>query len=320
MTDSAVLPVEPAAACPVCDDPTGRVRHSATEDRWFGVAGSWTYRQCSSCDGLWLDPRPATAALPAVYANYHTHVGTRRRPKRPSLWRSLRPYLPWHGSDRRGAVGYLDGFPAGRVLDVGCGNGARLVELSRQGWSAVGTDFDARAVEVAREAGVGNVRVGTIHDVDGSTSFDAITMFHVLEHVEDPLPTLVRARQLLRPGGVVSIVTPNASSWLHGIYGHRWRGLEPPRHLQIFSAAGLRRLLGDAGFVDVDTFSTARNASLLTIASGGRYEEHSPPRRVALLIKGELLQALEWARLRWQPYCGEELIAIASSDPAAVPG
>ncbi|MCA1704693.1 MAG: hypothetical protein LC808_16085, partial [Actinobacteria bacterium] len=91
MTESAVLPVERVAACPVCNNQAGRVRHPATEDRWFGVAGSWTYRQCNSCDGLWLDPRPATAALPTVYANYHTHSGTGRRPRPPSLWRSLRP-------------------------------------------------------------------------------------------------------------------------------------------------------------------------------------------------------------------------------------
>lgn len=316
MTGGAIMvPVARVVSCPICRGTSGQVYHSATTDRWFGVGGSWAFRKCASCDGLWLDPRPTTAALPLVYTNYYTHGGSPRRGGRPSLGRTVCARLPWHAADRRGAIGYLDGVRPGRVLDVGCGDGSRLGRLSMEGWSTVGVDVDGRAVEASRETIGASVQLGTIHDVEQSTSFDAIIMFHVLEHVEDPEGTLLRARELLRPGGVLAITTPNAASWLHRIYGHRWRGLEPPRHLQVFAESGLRRILGDAGFAQLEISTTERNAGLLAVASETSYGSGSALRRLALAMKGELFQMIEWIRLSRSPYCGEELVAICSRGP-----
>ena len=114
---------------------------------------------------------------------------------------------------------------------------------------------------------------------------------------------------------MLSITTPNASSWLHRIYGRRWRGLEPPRHLQVFTEPGLRSILAAAGFSRTEVFTTARNASLMSSASESSYGTSSWLRRMAMIVKGELLQALESARIRWSPFCGEELVALASSGP-----
>lgn len=316
---NTVVPTVSVSACPICKSPDGPLLHSASRDRWFGAPGSWAFRQCSRCDGLWLDPRPTAAALPLVYANYYTHEdATGARRGHDSAWRRLRAHLPWHAADRRGAVGYLDRVPPGRVLDVGCGNGARLSPLSRAGWSPVGLDLDRSAVAVARRAFDGDVRVGTIHDIDEAASFDAILMFHVLEHMDDPLPALIRARELLRPGGVLSIATPNAMSWLHRLYRHQWRGLEPPRHLQVFAPPGLRKVLGEAGFDRPTIFTTPRNAGPLSCASENSFGTTSALVRAALSIKGELLQALEWIRLQWSPHCGEELVAIAATHRSRV--
>jgi SAM-dependent methyltransferase len=251
--------------------------------------------------------------LPGVYANYYTHAATVRRSDERGRWHVFRSRLPWHRTDEQAVIAYLTGVPPGRVLDLGCGDGTRLARLAAAGWNPIGVDMDRNAVEAARRSQVGEVRLGTVHDVGPPSSFDAVVMFHVLEHVDDPLATLVRARQLLRPGGLLSITTPNADSWLHRIYGARWRGLEPPRHLQIFTPSGLGELLGEAGFREFDSFTTARNAGPLAFASSRAYGRRLPPVvRRGLSVGGELLQALEWLRLHWQPDCGEELVALAS--------
>ena len=309
------IPVIDVPVCPMCKSGTGPLYHSATYDRWFGVAGRWSFRQCGNCDGLWLAPRPSTAALPLVYANYYTHAAANLNSSGRSAQRRIRSYLPWHASDRRGEVAYLDGFPPGRVLDVGCGNGERLRRLSERGWVVVGLEVDQRAAEAARAAGHAHVQVGTVHDMEERGTFDAIVMFHVLEHVDDPLDTLRQTRQLLRPGGAVAIATPNCHSWLHRIYGPRWRGLEAPRHLQLFSTSALRGLLSEAGFCDLNLFTTQRNAGTLAFASERSYSTQvTELKRRALLLKSELLQALEWIRLKWSPDCGEELVAIAFNE------
>lgn len=315
MTEGAArLPTVRVSSCPICKGGHGRLIHRAARDRWFGAPGTWSFRKCTTCNALWLDPRPTAAALPLVYGGYYTHDETAVSRSEGSAWQRLRHRLPWHAADRRGEVGYLDRLPAGRVLDVGCGNGALLCRLALAGWSPVGVDFDPDAVEAARRTIAGDVRLGTIDDIDEAASFDAVVMFHVLEHMHEPLHALMRARELLRPGGVLSIATPNALSWLHRVYGHQWRGLEPPRHLQVFTEQGLRALLDEAGFNEADIFTTPRNAALLSYASESAFHTPSMVMRVALFGKAELLQALEWVRLRWSGNCGEELVAIAESD------
>ncbi|HEV2126063.1 MAG TPA: class I SAM-dependent methyltransferase, partial [Chloroflexota bacterium] len=201
----------------------------------------------------------------------------------------------------------------GIVLDVGCGDGRLLARMANSNWRTVGIDPDPEAIAAARGRVGSELHVGTIHDIPADRRFDAIVMFHVIEHVPDPLATLVRARELLRDGGVVSVVTPNAGSWLHRRYGGKWRGLEPPRHLQILSQPGLRTLVASAGFQHGRTFTTSRNAGALALASeisSGRYVPGI--RRTGMLTKAELLHALEWLRLLVKPDCGEELVAIFS--------
>lgn len=316
--DSATTSVPTVAvpACPICHQDRGEVCYWDTHDRWFGTPGSWRFKRCSNCHGLWLDPRPSTAALPGAYSNYYTHTATAEHGRRRSISNMLRSRLPWHACDERGAVGYLDGVAPGRVLDLGCGDGSRLARLSLEGWSTVGYDVDPSAIEVASSKVDGDVHVGSVDDIHESAAFDAVVMFHVLEHVERPEETLARALALLRVGGVISVTTPNARSWLHTVYRQGWRALEPPRHLQIFSELGLRELLHQAGFDGVKIFTTERNAGPLAFASERSYEKtRLALARVALSGKAELFQALEWAQLRWSPMCGEELVAIAVRPP-----
>jgi 2-polyprenyl-3-methyl-5-hydroxy-6-metoxy-1,4-benzoquinol methylase len=97
--------------------------------------------------------------------------------------------------------------------------------------------------------------------------FDAVIMNHVVEHVHDPVRLLKECNRLLRPGGTFVAVTPNAESYGHKAFGSEWRGLEPPRHLFLFSRRTLREVANRAGFKWVDTRTTAAHALVIVKAS-----------------------------------------------------
>jgi SAM-dependent methyltransferase len=134
------------------------------------------------------------------------------------------------------------------VLDVGCGNGEFLRASSDAGWRSLGCDPDPKTVQRARAGGF-EVRLGGIEAwADAGASFDAVTLNHVIEHLHDPLGEIAQAWRLLKPGGTIYIETPNVDALGHALYGPAWRGLEPPRHLVLFSWGGLTRVLRKAGF------------------------------------------------------------------------
>ncbi|GAB4339725.1 MAG: hypothetical protein Kow0099_15080 [Candidatus Abyssubacteria bacterium] len=141
-----------------------------------------------------------------------------------------------------------DIIPVGSVLDVGCATGFFLEAALERGWAAYGVEPNPYAYEQARREFGDRVFLGTIEtgSING-LSFDVIFMFDVLEHVRDPLGTLVRAGALLRNGGLVAIATPDIASMSARLLGRRWPHLKS-EHQFYFSSHSLSRLLARAGF------------------------------------------------------------------------
>ena len=132
-------------------------------------------------------------------------------------------------------VRMLNAVAQGRLLDVGCGSGEWLTLMKNHGWRVEGVDFDENAVRVARERGL-EVHCGSLEEQRfPNDTFNAVTLNHVIEHVPDPVRTLTECARILKPGGRLILFTPNVSSLSHRIFRQDWRGLEPPRHLHLFS-------------------------------------------------------------------------------------
>lgn len=144
------------------------------------------------------------------------------------------------------------------MLDVGCGSGRFLAAAAASGWQAIGLDLDEKAVaQAAARPGV-DARVGRLVGSGFAAGwFDAVTMDNAIEHLPDPAASLAEAARILRPGGRLVAVTPNLDSLGHRAFGQDWRGLEPPRHLFLFTAGSLRRLARRAGFARVEITSSA---------------------------------------------------------------
>ena len=138
------------------------------------------------------------------------------------------------------------GLPRGaRVLDAGAGGGRLVAALARRGHDAYGIEPSARSRERALRAGL-DVRAETLHEHDAS-GLDAVVLWHVLEHLDDPLGALERLRAWLKPDGLVLLGVPNRESAQARIAGSGWLHFDAPRHRVHLTPRGLESLVRSAG-------------------------------------------------------------------------
>jgi SAM-dependent methyltransferase len=135
----------------------------------------------------------------------------------------------------------LLGAPGGRLLDVGAGRGRFVAAARAAGWDATG-------IEPAARAGSGVVRAGVMDAELAPGELSALSVWHVLEHLDEPGAALERMREWLRPGGRLLAGVPNLGSLQARIGGPRWFHLDPPRHRWHFTARGVQLLLARHGF------------------------------------------------------------------------
>ena len=336
----------PFPACPVCES-GGSFLYRGLSDRVFTAPGSWAMRKCNNqdCGTLWLDPMPVEAELPKLYAGYYTHQsmtipssGNRLRALLDRMldarlharygyepasrsWidtlLGLVTYLhPGWCDSIDASVFHLPAQPGGRLLEVGCGGGAAMQSMKRRGWEVTGLDFDERAVSNARSKGL-DVRHGQLSaQAFADDCFDAVVMSHVIEHVPAPGELLAECHRILKKGGALVVLTPNAASRGHRHYGRNWRGLEPPRHLQIFTPNSLANIARASGYAVVETFASLNGFVYQDIASAALAagEKHRmggtvPPFR-------RVLSHLKWLGLGWrdavlQGRQGEEAVLVS---------
>jgi 2-polyprenyl-3-methyl-5-hydroxy-6-metoxy-1,4-benzoquinol methylase len=132
-------------------------------------------------------------------------------------------------------------------LDVGCSTGF-VVEAARDaGWNAVGIDLNPSAIEFGRSRGL-DVRAVALEDVAFEPeSFDAVSLFDVLEHLLDPGRTLRACTRLLRPGGIVFLYVPNYDSASRLLMGKDAHFIWPTHHLNYYTPATMRDLMAREG-------------------------------------------------------------------------
>ncbi len=136
----------------------------------------------------------------------------------------------------------------GRVLDIGCGPGHLLRAFQRRGWDVTGTEMSEAAAAIAREQLKIPVHVGKLVELNFAAPFDAIVMWHVLEHFSHPGEALRKVHSLLRPNGVFLVAVPNFGSLESRLTRDKWFHLDVPRHLTHFSRDALIRSLEHGGF------------------------------------------------------------------------
>ena len=272
--------LETLNACPICGSNVSTVLHDKlTDGVFFCSSDTWTMHRCSNCEVAYLNPRSKQEFIGKAYTTYYTHDAVSdTTPEQPSsnFKERLRARIKNGYINRRYNVKIKPGIPfasmlisrlsllrcnadramrmlrlpcsGARLLDVGCGNGDYLLSMRELGWEVAGLDFDQAAVDACARAGI-NVQTCTLEEAGyEDNSFDAITLSHVIEHLYDPISTLACCFRLLKPNGCLYLETPNINSEGHRHFGPCWRGLEPPRHLTLFTPASLQRACEKVGF------------------------------------------------------------------------
>jgi SAM-dependent methyltransferase len=165
----------------------------------------------------------------------------------PRLHALARPVLARFDRRRLELVRELVAAPA-RLLDAGAGRGRFVSGARAAGYDAFGIEPSLRGADAAAALGV-DVRRAGLEDAEiEQGSVDVATLWHVLEHLDDPAPALDRLHGWIRPGGGLLVGVPNLASWQARLGGERWYHLDVPRHRTHFTPRGLYALLGQHGF------------------------------------------------------------------------
>lgn len=134
----------------------------------------------------------------------------------------------------------------GKILDVGCGTGDFVKHLAPSVWKVYGTEYSPQMARVAQDRCRIDVFIGFLKQAQyENESFDAVTMWHVLEHVPDPSSEIREIFRILRKGGLIVIEVPNLNFILKKSYK---MPLSRNMHLTHFTASTLSKMLADNGF------------------------------------------------------------------------
>ncbi len=216
-----------------------------------------TFVRCQSCGLVYQNPRPTLDEMsqhyPPEYESYSTPDDTGN-----ASW-LLRQAIQL-GLRKRG--GFITRHKrSGRLLDVGCATGFFLNGMRSQGnWELYGVEISPYAARIAQDRYGLNVKVGTLEAASFPEGFfDVVTMWDVLEHLHEPQKSLREIHRILKPDGLLVFRVPNAASLDARLFGPFWAGIDPPRHLYVFSPTTTEKLLQITGFSILDRNSASGN-------------------------------------------------------------
>jgi len=210
--------------------------------------GAYRVVECSRCGLVYVNPRLPTEQLHEMYQDEYWNSDRAKEFGYAQYLSDADNYIRTY--QRRAAL--LDAFKPrpGRVLDVGCAAGFFLKVCRDKGWQTEGIEIARPMIEYAEQSlGLSNMHRGDLLSVDlPEASFDVLSMWDVIEHLEEPLEHLHRARKLLREDGILVLETQNVDSRFAKIMGRRWQHYKHEEHLYHFSPSTLDHLLRQAGF------------------------------------------------------------------------
>jgi 2-polyprenyl-3-methyl-5-hydroxy-6-metoxy-1,4-benzoquinol methylase len=142
--------------------------------------------------------------------------------------------------------------PGARCLDVGCGTGDVTIALRKRGFDAEGLDESSHVIELLRRVHPQfKLHQGAMDDMSQFGQYDLITLYHVLEHIPDPLAAMKKISHCLKPGGLIVVEVPNAGGLQARIMGKRWHHYLA-HHVNYFLAQNFVKLGDESGLRIVD--------------------------------------------------------------------
>jgi SAM-dependent methyltransferase len=291
-TSTADAARRPVTACIVCG---GEQRGSFRKSGWW-------YCRCRRCGLVSQVPVPDEAT---ILEHYHRGfaAGNYRL-----LLDSAERYRPIYEDYAERLARLVDFAARPKVLDVGCFTGEMLCVLRDAGADVYGLELQEEAARIAAERLPGRVFQARVEGAEfPQVDYDAVTLLAVIEHVVDPVALVRRCSELLRPGGVLMVQTPNSGSGLAKVTGKHWPLYAPVEHLHLFAADSLRRLLAALGMEEI---RIGRHTKRLPVEYVFEMMRSYGPewRRLVAPVYRALPASARRARL---PFSGGEMIATA---------
>lgn len=231
-----------AAACPIC---AGRRVHPVVR------RNGWTVYRCLACTNGFLTGAQARDGSREGPDWFRREPEPRRSLRR--YWRAVgkawRRLLYGREFEARKLTRVLRWRDRGKLLDIGCARG-EFLNVAQRHFEVYGVETSATALERARAAFGSRVFGGDLREARfPAETFDVVTLFSTVEHLDDPVGVLRECRRVMREGGILVVKTPNFSSLNRQLLGGEWSGYKLPEHRFFFTPGGIRRVFDRAGLV-----------------------------------------------------------------------
>jgi SAM-dependent methyltransferase len=230
--------------CPVCSSTEIKLKLTCSDH--FRSRETFPLWRCSICGFTFTQDHPDEEAIGKYYESddYISHSDTSKGLVN-KLYRMVRKRML---RKKRHLVKTETGLENGSILDIGSGRGHFAAEMKNAGWSVCGIEINEKAREASAEYfGLDIISPAEISSLEPG-SYDAITMWHVLEHLNDLHGYIKETDRLLRQGGTCIIALPNISSFDASHYGEYWAAYDVPRHLWHFDPDTFGFLFESRGF------------------------------------------------------------------------
>lgn len=229
--------------CPVCGSPD--IKNVLSVKDYTESNETFVIAECNSCSLRFTQDVPDAASIAPYYKseNYISHTNTSKGLIN-RLYQSVRKRTL---KQKRRLIERASGIKKGRLLDVGSGTGAFANEMQQAGWQVTGLEPDADARAVGKQSyNIDLADIGQFYQLQES-SYDVITMWHVLEHVHDLQGYIAKLKLLLTENGKLFIAVPNYTSKDAAAYKEQWAAYDVPRHLYHFSPRSMQVLMEKHG-------------------------------------------------------------------------
>ncbi|MFD2036407.1 class I SAM-dependent methyltransferase [Belliella marina] len=198
--------------------------------------------KCSNCNFVFTNPRPSIESI-GKYYEFEDYISHQDKSNNLTNWLykivrniTLKNKLAWINQYHENK---------GTILDIGSGTGYLLNTANKDGWNTKGIEPNEIAREKAKAFGLEIFQ--SIEELDPNEQFDAITLFHVLEHIHALRKTTKSIVNKLKDDGTLFIAVPNIDSWDAAYYQAHWAALDVPRHLYHFNQNTVKYLAKEMG-------------------------------------------------------------------------
>ena len=256
--------------CPWCGSNKAQINLWLKDE--FSTKKDFHICECLNCGLLYTMPRPSKEKIGAYYKSdeYYSHQENKKGFV-PRLYEAIKKINLKH----KFRLASRD-LPVGKLLDIGCGVGDFLHVAENKGWQCTGVEPSEEAREIARQRIKGDLLYSEDLEQLPDQSFDLITMWHVLEHVDDLKWQVAQLQRLIKPNGRIVIAVPNYRSYDGRFYNAYWAAYDVPRHLNHFNKTVLTKIFKTSGLSLVCMDKLVWDAYYISFMSE-QYKHHFMP-------------------------------------------